>query len=132
MTRFEDLLAWQKGRILTACIYRVSREGQLARDYGLASQMQRAAVSIMSNIAEGFERRRPAEFIRFLAIAKSSCAELHSQLYVALDTGYLDENTFHQLVDQAEEVARIVSGLRTSIERRQDNGSHSSLPRGQQ
>jgi four helix bundle protein len=89
MERFEDLVAWQKARSLTRDIYQTTRQGAFAKDYGLSSQMQRAAVSIMSNIAEGFERRSRGEFHQFLSVAKSSCAELRSQLYVALDVGYL-------------------------------------------
>jgi four helix bundle protein len=82
--------------------------------------MHRAAVSIMSNIAEGFERGRRSEFYQFLSIAKASCAELRSQLYIALDIGYLDQSKFNQLLTQAEEVARIIGGFRTSIERQRD------------
>jgi four helix bundle protein len=72
--RFEDLIAWQKSRILTQAIYQITRQSDFSRDFGLAGQMQRAAVSIMSNIAEGFERSKAGEFHQFLSIAKSSCA----------------------------------------------------------
>lgn len=116
--RFEDLLAWQRARVLTKAIYGATREGGFARDYGLAGQIQRAAVSIMSNIAEGFERGRPGEFHQFLSVAKASCAELRSQLYVALDAGYLDQPTFDHFLAQAEEVGRITGGLRVSVEKR--------------
>jgi four helix bundle protein len=118
VSRFEDLLAWQKARGVTKAIYQVTRERGFARDLGLCSQMQRAAVSIMSNIAEAFERNRSGEFHQFLSIAKGSCAELRSHLYVALDTGYLSEKKFHELLAQAEEVARIVGGLRAAVESR--------------
>jgi len=82
----------------------------------------------MSNIAEGFERTHLGEFHQFLAIAKSSCAELRSQLYIALDVGYLDQVKFNQLLNQAEEVARIIGGLRISVERQkhQKNSSPST------
>ena len=116
--RFEDFLAWQKARVLTASIYQVSGEGRFERDYGLKDQMRRAAVSVMSNIAEGFERGRPSEFHQFLSMAKSSCAELRSQLYVALDAGYVSQDTFSNLLSQAEEVGRLVGGLRASAKRR--------------
>ena len=115
--KFEDLIAWQKARELTKEIYTVTRQGAFAKDYGLTGQMQRAAVSIMSNVAEGFERGGRGEFQQFLSIAKASCAELRSQLYVALDIGYLAQNRFSQLLEQAEEVGRIVGGLRVSVER---------------
>lgn len=85
--RFEDLIAWQKVRLLTAEIYRVTSQGSFARDFGLRDQICRAAVSVMSNIAEGFERNRAAEFHQYLSIAKASCGEVRSQLYVAFDAG---------------------------------------------
>ncbi|MBD1942870.1 four helix bundle protein [Coleofasciculus sp. FACHB-712] len=115
--RFEDLIAWQKARILTKSIYQVTQQGDFAKDFGLSRQIQRAAVSIMSNIAEGFERGGRAEFHQFLSIAKSSCAELRSQLYVAFDIGYLKQTEFNQLLTQAQEVARITGGLRAAVEK---------------
>lgn len=118
--RFEDLIAWQKARVLPKEIYRVTRAGAFAKDYGLTGQIQRSAVSIMSNIAEGFERNRRGEFFQFLTIAKSSCAELRSQLYIAFDCNYLDEAEFNKLMRQAEEVARIIGGLRTSVAQLRD------------
>ncbi|HUG16515.1 MAG TPA: four helix bundle protein [Thermomicrobiales bacterium] len=116
--RFEDLIAWQKTRLLTSAVYAVTRSGALQSDYGLARQMQRTAVSIMSNIAEGFERSRDGEFHQFLSIAKGSCAELRSQLYIAADVGYVSQDEFQALLGQAEEVARIVGGLRASVDQR--------------
>jgi four helix bundle protein len=115
--RFEELIAWQKARELTRAIYGATREGAFAKDYGLSGQIQRAAVSIMSNIAEGFERGGRGEFHQFLSTAKASCAEVRSQLYVALDVAYLDQDTFDQLMQQAEEVARIIGGLRVSVQK---------------
>ncbi len=79
--------------------------------------MQRAAVSIMSNIAEGFERSRLGEFHQFLSMAKGSCAEVRSQLYVALDAAYVTQTEFEDLVAQAEEVGKILGGLRASVAR---------------
>src|SRR5262245_18518923 len=95
--RFEDLIAWQKARNLTKKIYEVTRRGRFRNDYGLTGQIQRAAVSIMSNVAEGFERGGLGEFHQFLSTAKVSCAELRSQLYVACDVGYLVEVGFATL-----------------------------------
>ena len=118
--RFEDLIAWQKARALAAEIYRTTREGDFARDFGLAGQIQRAAVSVMSNIAEGFERGSSAEFQRFLWIAKASCAELRSQLYVARDIGYVGAQEFDRLLALAEEAGRVIGGLRASVERRRN------------
>ena len=119
--RFEDLIAWQKARVLTREIYKATQQGAFAKDFGLASQIQRASVSIMSNIAEGFERSSRGEFHHFLFTAKASCAEVRSQLYVAFDIGYLNQPQFDQLMAQAEEVGRIVGGLRASIERQRNN-----------
>jgi four helix bundle protein len=118
ISRFEDLVAWQKARELTLAIYKATRAGGFARDFGLCGQIQRAAVSVMSNIAEGFERNRPNEFHQFLSTAKASCGEVRSQLYVALDVGYLDVAQFETLIAQAVEVSRIVSGLRAAVARR--------------
>jgi len=115
--RFEDLIAWQKARRLTRQVYEFTRRGSWARDFGLSGQIQRASVSIMSNIAEGFERNRHAEFHQFLSVAKSSCAEVRSQLYVALDVGYLNLSEFEALLAQAEEVGRIIGGLRAAVGR---------------
>jgi four helix bundle protein len=118
--RFEDLAAWQKARDLTRVLYQVTRQGEFTRDLGLARQVQRAAVSIMSNIAEGFERGGGGEFHQFLSTAKASCAEVRSHLYVALDVGYLDRTRFTDLLAKAEEVARIVGGLRSSVAMQRD------------
>src|ERR687888_361299 len=119
--RFEDFVAWQEARVLTAAIYKATSEGDFAKDFGLKDQIRRAAVSIMSNIAEGFERGRSSEFHQFLSIAKASCAELRSQLYVALDVGYLGEEAFDRLMSMAIEVGQIIGGLRKSVEQRRDS-----------
>ena len=121
VARFEDLEAWRKARQLTKAVYMATRQGAWTRDYALAGQIQRAAVSIMSNIAEGFERSGLGEFHQFLSTAKASCAELRSQLYVALDAGYIDEHMFHELWLQAEEVGRIIGGLSVSVARQRKN-----------
>jgi four helix bundle protein len=115
--RFEDIIAWQKARTLTKSIYEITRSGSFSKDYDLKTQIRRAAVSIMSNIAEGYERGGPREFRQFLSIAKASCAELRSQLYVAADIGYLQDSQFRNLLSQSEEVGRIVGGLRASVQR---------------
>lgn len=118
--RFEDLVAWQKARILAADIYRISPSGDFARDFGLRDQIRRAAVSVMSNVAEGFERASRTEFHQFLVIAKASCAELRSQLYVALDAGYLAREAFSAMSAQTEELSRILGGLRAAVQRQRD------------
>jgi four helix bundle protein len=126
---FEDIIAWQKARALTKRVYQMTRQGGLSGDRGLASQMQRAAVSTMANIAEGYERDGLGEFQRYLIIAKASCGELKSHCYAALDAGYLDEATFTQLVNQIEEVARLIRALRASVKKRQAQDQQAHTPR---
>ena len=109
--RFEDIMAWQKARILTREIYASTKIGQFAKDFGLKSQIQRASVSSMANIAEGFERGGDNEFIQFLATAKGSSGEVKSHLYVALDQSYVSTPTFDQLYAKADEVSRLIGGF---------------------
>jgi len=113
--RFEDLIAWQKARELAGAIYRVTRRAPFSQDYGLAKQIQRASVSVMSNIAEGFERYSPREFSHFLSVAKGSLAEVRSQLYLAMDLGYLSQEEFDVMQTLAIETKRVIVGLRNSI-----------------
>jgi four helix bundle protein len=122
--RFEDAIAWQKARVLNRAIYEATRGPRFCKDFGLCSQIQRSSISVMANIAEGFERNRDGEFHQFLSIAKGSCAEVRSHLYAAFDIGYIDDEQFHQLKGSAEEVSRIIAGLRTSIERRRSGAPH--------
>jgi four helix bundle protein len=116
--RFEDIEVWQKARILVGNIYQVTRQGSFSKDYGLKEQIQRAAVSIMSNIAEGFERKSNKEFSQFLFVAKASAGEVRSLLYVANDIGYIDGDIFSDLKSSASLLSRQISAfikyLRTS------------------
>ena len=118
--RFEDLVAWQKARKLAAEIYRVTSEGRFSKDFGLRDQIRRASVSVMSNLAEGFDRGGRGEFHQFLMIAKGSCAEVRSQLYVALDAHYLSQELFEKLSDMAEELSRVINGLRSAVQKQRD------------
>jgi four helix bundle protein len=95
---FEGLEIWKEARRLTCEIYNLSKTPTFSKDFGLRNQMQRAAVSIMSNIAEGFERGGNQEFVQFLYVAKGSCGELRSQLYVALDQEYVDQKVADNLL----------------------------------
>ncbi|MCG3179118.1 MAG: hypothetical protein BIFFINMI_01449 [Phycisphaerae bacterium] len=113
--RFEDLIAWQKARQMTRNIYQCTCRKPFADDWDLVRQIRRAAVSAMSNIAEGFERSGRKEFQQFLSMAKASCAEVRSQIYVVLDLGYVDPQEFDALMRGGEEPARIIGGLRASI-----------------
>ncbi len=100
--RFEDLEVWQRAKDLTNLIYRHSTDGTFSRDFGLRDQMRRAAVSIMSNIAEGFESQTQAMFIKYLAYAKGSAGELRAQLYIARDQGYITAEDFNTMFSTAE------------------------------
>ena len=114
------MIAWQKARELVKEIYELTQKGAFAEDFGLSNQIQRAAVSIMSNLAEGFERASRADFHRFIVTAKGSCAEVRSQLYVALDNGYLTESEFQRIFKRVEELGRIIGGLRVAVAEQRD------------
>ena len=113
--RFEDIVAWQRARVLTKDVYACTRVGAFAKDYGLKDQIQRASVSSMANISEGFERGGDREFVQFLSNSKGSCGEVKSRLYVALDQNYIAPVSFNQLYSQADEVSRLVSGSMTYL-----------------
>ncbi len=109
--RFEDLEAWKAARELTASIYMLSNRTAIAKDFGLKDQLQRAAASIMANIAEGFDSRSDLDFVRFLSYAYRSASELQSHLYIALDQGYLDESQFHKLYEETVRVKKLINGF---------------------
>jgi len=109
--RFEDLEVWKLSRELVKSIYNISDKDKFWGDYGLANQMQKSSVSIMSNIAEGFERGNNKEFVYFLNVAKGSCGELRSQLYVSLDLGYISEDDFHRNIEMSEKISKSISGF---------------------
>ncbi|MEL6443615.1 MAG: four helix bundle protein [Bacteroidota bacterium] len=110
-TSFEDIQAWQLARALTRRVCALTQSGAFARDYDLVRQMRRASVSVMSNIAEGFERRSRKEFHQFLSIARGSAGELRAQCYAALDADYIDSKTFDELNGEARRIARMLNGL---------------------
>lgn len=116
VSRFEDLIAWQKARELASAVYRATRLRELRGDYALVRQMQRAAISIAANIAEGFGREGAAELHRFVVIARGSCFELLSHVYIAADIGYLTPDEQHELTARIDELSRILRGLRQSID----------------
>jgi four helix bundle protein len=124
--RFEEIEAWQKTRQLTANIYRFTSTGLFAKDFGLRDQIRRAAVSSMSNIAEGFERDGNKEFIQFLSVAKGSTGEVRSQLYVALDAGFLDQAQFTELFGSAEEASRLIAGFMRYLRQSEMRGRKSN------
>ncbi|MCZ2127888.1 MAG: four helix bundle protein [Anaerolineales bacterium] len=115
--RFEELDVWQRAKDLTNLIYKYSTDGSFSRDFGLRDQMRRASVSIMSNIAEGFESQTQALFIKYLGYAKGSAGELRAQLYVAKDQGYITEEQFSEMFSNAEicgkQLAKFIQYLET-------------------
>lgn len=114
--RFEDLHCWQEARKLVNLVYLAIRDNKdFQKDVRLRAQITGAAVSSMSNIAEGFSRRSNNEFIQYLFISKSSATEVQSEAYVALDQKYIEEDTFRQVYDQAEKVSKLDSGLITYL-----------------
>jgi len=108
---FEDLIAWQEARALCREVYMATARGPLLRDFGLRDQLRRAAVSIMSNVAEGFERLGVGEKIQFLNVARASCAEVKSLLYVCLDNGSLEAEVVASLQGRCVQISRLTSGL---------------------
>jgi len=122
ITRFEEIRAWKTTRQLTNLIYRLSREGDFARDFGLRDQIRRASVSAMSNIAEGFESQSQAMFVSYLYRAKGSAGEVRSQLYLALDLGYISQAQFNKAYDLTDktsrQLGRFIAYLKSHPERR--------------
>jgi four helix bundle protein len=116
ITRFEDIQAWQEARKLVKLIYgHIDKNQRFKQDLRLASQIQAAAVSCMSNIAEGFSRKGHKEFIQFLFVSKSSASEVQSQLYVALDQDYVSQDDFDAAYHQAEIVSKMNSNFITYL-----------------
>jgi four helix bundle protein len=116
-SKFEDIEAWKTAREMTKLVYTLSQNGSLAGDFGLRDQMRRASVSVMSNIAEGFESKTKALFIEFLGRAKGSAGELRSQIYTSLDVGYLDQEQYRMLYDLSDKCIRQISNLMRYLKR---------------
>jgi four helix bundle protein len=114
---FEDLKVWQDARVFVQRIYAVTHQKTFARDYVLRDQISRSSISIMSNIAEGFDRSSKNEFILFLNYAKASAAEVRSQLYTCLDMGYISEADFVSLKQEALSLSRQIAGFMKYLEK---------------
>ncbi|MEP6717646.1 MAG: four helix bundle protein [bacterium] len=113
----------EKGQVLTNKIYEATAAGSFSRDFGLKDQLRRASISILSNIAEGFERGGDKEFLQFLAVAKGSCGEVRSQLYIAVDQGYLTPDLSASLLNHAVEIGRMIAGLMKYLRNSELKGS---------
>lgn len=109
--RFEDLEVWQLARKLVKSIYKLTAQSKFSKDFSLTNQIQRSVISIMSNIAEGFERKSKKEFIQFLYTAKGSCGELRNQLYIALDLAYINKQDFQENYQLAEKISKSIAGF---------------------
>ncbi len=117
VTRFEDLQVWQKACAVNKQAYSITRQRTFSRDFGFVDQFRRASISVMNNIAEGFDRYRRNEFLQYLSVSKGSAGELRSMLYVALDVGHIDQPSFDTMLRQLNDLSSSISSFRTGLER---------------
>ena len=115
ITRFEDLIAWQEARTLVKMVYKLSSGGSFSKDFGMRDQIQRASVSAMTNIAEGFDCESTPEFARFLGFARRSAVEVQSLLYAALDVEHITQDVFKSYYEQAKKCKALIGGLKQGI-----------------
>jgi len=118
--KFEDLIAWQIAKDITNYIYDLTKKPPVSNDYGFVDQIRRSAVSIMNNIAEGYERGSNKDFAKFLFISRGSAGEVRSMLYVALDQKYIDQKAFKEILQLCEKCSRAIWGLIKSIKAKPD------------
>lgn len=109
--KFEEIEAWKRARELTKSIYKISSLAEFSKDWALRDQIRRASISIMSNIAEGFDSGFKNEFARFLGISRRSASEVQCQLYIALDQSYITQNEFDKMYNETEEIRRMITGF---------------------
>jgi four helix bundle protein len=115
VTRFEDLIAWQEARKLNQLAYKITAEGMFVKDFEMRDQLRSAALSAMTNIAEGFDNESSVEFARFLGMARRSAVEVQSLCYAALDVKHITEDVFQICYDQAKKTKAIIGGLKKSV-----------------
>jgi len=113
--KFEDIQAWQEARTLVKMVYQLTNKDKFSKDFGMRDQIRRASVSVMNNIAEGFDCESKIEFSRFLGIARRSAVEVQSMLYAALDVEYIDQNEFDIHYEQARKTKALVGGFKRSL-----------------
>lgn len=109
--KFEELEVWIKAKDVSVTVYKLTNDGEFKKDFGLRDQIRRASVSVVSNIAEGFERNGTKEFAQFLSLAKGSAGEIRAQLYIAKELNYINEIDFNLLIGKVTEVSKMLSGL---------------------
>ncbi len=127
--QFEDLEVWKSTRELTNSLYKISNNSAFSKDYGLRDQIRRASVSIMSNIAEGYERGGNQELIQFLSIAKGSCGEVRCQLYVAGDQGYITQQELKPLIEQCKRISIMLNNFMGHLKSSRFKGSKYRMPK---
>ncbi len=115
VTRFEDLIAWQEARKLMQLAYKISSEGSFSKDFEMRDQLRSAALSAMTNIAEGFDNESSVEFARFLGMARRSSVEVQSLCYAAMDVKHITEDVFQTCYDQAKKTNAIIGGLKKAV-----------------
>lgn len=123
LQKFEDMEIWQRARKLAARVYDCTKLRDFAKDFGLKDQIRRAAISVMSNVAEGFDRSGNREFVQFLTVAKGSVGELRSQLYIALDQKYIGQSEFDLIARETEEIGRMIVGFIKYLQKSTIRGS---------
>lgn len=116
--KFEEIDAWKEARSLNKIIYQISKREPFKKDFGLTSQIQRTSISVMANIAEGFDRQSHKEFIQYLYIASYSASEIQSYLYAALDLTYITEEEFKKLYEQAKKIKKLINGFTAYLKRK--------------
>jgi four helix bundle protein len=126
---FEDLEIWKEARRLTSRIYAITHKQSFSKDYGLCDQIRRASVSVMSNIAEGYERDGNQEFSQFLSIAKGSCGEVRAQLYIALDQKYIDTEESTRLIDDLRKLSIMIHNFMSYLKTTQYKGVKYKRPK---
>lgn len=126
--RFEDIRAWQQARGMVKLVYEITREGRFSKDFGLRDQIRKAAGSAMHNIAEGFDAGSDPEFIRFLKYALRSCTEVQSQLYTALDQGYITEELFSRVYEKASKTRGHIFGFITYLSKSKPKDRIKEIP----
>lgn len=121
--KIEDLIVWQKARELTREIYSLTNKGNFSKDFSLTDQLRRAAISVTSNIAEGFGRGGNKEFIQVLSISKGSLYEIRTQLYIAIDLNYISEKEFSTVNNLIDEVGKLINGFINYLQKSELKGS---------
>lgn len=111
ITKFEEIKSWQEAKILVGFIYKASRENRFRVDYALAEQIRRAGISVMANIAEGFDCSSNIEFAKFLSYSQRSCSEIQSHLYIALEQKYIDDAQFEEMYQKCSQVKNLIGGF---------------------